>query len=530
MTKDEAIELIRHKFAKWQDIDGISQARDWLSRSYVRITNLFSDKSLRDFVFEPFLGVLDNPSKSVGPSIYTIITQVALVNAVLAGLPGKMGVGVFVSMGLEAWMAYRIARHVGIEIERPADVFNYLSVIALTIVSIGWGFSALLNVVFSLVSLLPSAVPATVITQFVVTDIFGVLALVAFTEVKEGRSFNVPIRLWKHLISQIKELLTHHFTLLRNLIDPETIKQTGIRAWTYLNGDIPVDARNGNGEVFATVAMLYLVSERHEALEGPLSENFLHAIRLRWSAQLDPEATVSEISEHFRQYDADALAGAANTIKGKMFELMVEEFENGDGDNWSANLHTEENFPGSDIVFTSEDGSQVIEVSLKAVSAENTQLIESALQRYPDTPILTTDEVAAIFEDNQMVQPSGIRHEDLSAMTEKMLEELIEGMTVVSPTEVVVGGATVGAVGALWPFAMAFMRGKISQDRLTRAFERVMGDAGVSLASRVSYSLVFGPVFAWYLLARGIMGIVKVSAKNDFDTLYVSYGPRQKQT
>jgi uncharacterized membrane protein len=41
---------------------------------------------------------------------------VALINAVLAGLPEKLGVGVYVSMAFELWMAYRIAQYVGIEV------------------------------------------------------------------------------------------------------------------------------------------------------------------------------------------------------------------------------------------------------------------------------------------------------------------------------------------------------------------------------------------------------------------------------
>jgi len=35
-----------------------------------------------------------------------------------------------------------------------------------------------------------------------------------------------------------------------------------------------------------------------------------------------------------------------------------------------------------------------------------------------------------------------------------------------------------------------------------------LGESGVALASRLSYAIVFGPLFAWYLLARGVKGIV----------------------
>jgi hypothetical protein len=138
LTKDEATAFMIGKLEQWKDGDVVASAQEWLQKSYGRITNLFADKSLRDFVLEPFNGVLDNSSKSLEPSVYAIVTQVAVVNAVLAGLPGKMGIGVFVSMALEAWMAFRIARHVGVEMESPKDVFKYLDLLAGTVLAIGW--------------------------------------------------------------------------------------------------------------------------------------------------------------------------------------------------------------------------------------------------------------------------------------------------------------------------------------------------------------------------------------------------------
>ena len=255
-------------------------------------------------------------------------------------------------------------------------------------------------------------------------------------------------------------------------------------------------------------------------------EKISSAIRLRWSAQLGPEASIHEIAEHFRHYDPDSLAGAANTIKGKMFELMVAESNDIYRDNWNASLHTDESFPGSDIVFTGDDGAQRVEVSLKAVGAENSHLVESALQRYPDVPIMTTDEVAAIFEDNGMVSPSGIKHEDLATMTDEMIDQLIQEISPISATEVAVAGVTLGTVAALWPFVLAFLRRNISQEQLTKVFERAFGDAGVTLASRVSYALVLGPVFAWYLLARGVLSVMSAAEPQEVQTIYVSYERR----
>ena len=42
-------------------------------------------------------------------------------------------------------------------------------------------------------------------------------------------------------------------------------------------------------------------------------------------------------------------------------------------------------------------------------------------------------------------------------------------------------------------------------------FKHVLGEAGVKLVSRVVYAFVFGPLFAWWLLARGIKGLVTMA-------------------
>ena len=56
---------------------------------------------------------------------------------------------------------------------------------------------------------------------------------------------------------------------------------------------------------------------------------------------------------------------------------------------------------------------------------------------------------------------------------------------------------------------MAYLRKRISYGQLAKVFEHILGDAGVMLVSRVSYATLFGPLFAWYLLARGVKGIVR---------------------
>ena len=50
--------------------------------------------------------------------VYKIITSIALINGSIAFVPGQMGIGIIVCRALEAYMAYEIAKTVGIKFEK----------------------------------------------------------------------------------------------------------------------------------------------------------------------------------------------------------------------------------------------------------------------------------------------------------------------------------------------------------------------------------------------------------------------------
>jgi hypothetical protein len=503
----ELLALLKEKLQHYSDT---KEARDWLKNNLSRVKALFDNYALRDFIFEPFKAVFDTPAKTIDKNIYSVITQVAIINAVLAGLPGKMGVGVYVVMALEGWMAFRIARHVGLRVEEPSDIWKYFGLLATSSGVIFYGFRTLLGIAFSMFSVVPGINPL-ILAELFVTDFVGVLFWVGFIEAKATGSFVVPKRMYLKAVTTTRGLFSHQFNTLKNVLSPNNIKTVAERIWGYLKGEFPVDMKTINGEAFATGAMAYLMAGQHEKLEGPLGDMFLQAIRLRWSAQFPPDATVEDIAARFSEYDTNQLEGAINTIKGKMFEIMVTKQENLDGDQWQARMHTDESFPGSDIVFTNEETSEQIEVSLKAVSQDNTNIIERALAKYPDKPIMTTDEAAELYQDHNMVFGSGLQNEELHDITEKNIEELLDGIKPLNENQVVIGGVVVGTVAALWPFVIAYLRGRISKNKLEKVFEHTLGESGVALASRLSYAIVFGPLFAWYLLARGVKGIVTMA-------------------
>lgn len=488
----------------------VDEAKEWLERNQERVSRLFEDGRLRDFVFEPVKGVFDIPGTDENARTRTVITTVAIVNAVLAGLPGKMGVGVCVSMALEAWMAYEIARLVGIRIERPSDIWRYFSMLAAAIGTILCGVRFLLGFAFAAFSVIPFVNPL-IFAELAVTDLVGVLFVVGFREARGREGFAIPLRALNSVVSETKDLVGHQQSMIQHGLSPRNLQLMGRRLMAWLNGDIIVEKSKLRGEIFTTVAMAYLLGGRTSSLEGPLGQEFLGAIRDRFPELA--QASLDEITEHMSAYDAEQLAGVTNMIKGKLFERLVARHENEDGDVWTADLHEDESFPGSDITLENADTGELIEISLKATGDPG--YIEHTLSRYPDIPVLTTEEVGGLFEDNPMVMGDSLSNEDLSRVTQENFDAMLSRLDPAAALDATAGGVAVGSLASLWPFVAAYLRERISYDQLVEAFQHVLGESGVALASRVSYAVILGPVFAWYLLARGVMGISNAAQRRD---------------
>ena len=499
----------KNRFKNFEDQELFEQALNWLKDNLNKVKQIIEDTPASQFIFEPFIGVFQNKSNLLEEEIYSVITKVAIINMVLAGLPGKMGVGVFVSIAFEIWMAFKIAQFVGLkEIKSYKDIARYLGLVAGTGLIILEGFKTMIGFSISLISSIWPYSPI-IVAELFVTNMLGLIFLFGFQNVLHAKRFQDIKSI--QLLSMTRKLTRHQWNLVKKVGNLENLKKVGNRIKSFLAGDFPVDQKIVNGEVFSTVAMAYLISGQYEKLEGPLGETFIQAIRLRWSSQISEDASIEEISEHFQQYNPSQLEGITNTIKGKMFEILVADEENMDSDEWFAKMHDDESFPGSDIVFFNTETNEQLEISLKAISQDNTSIIESALARYPDLPIMTTDEVAEIYESNPNVFGSGFTNKELEDITDEKLQILISQMEPINTEQVVVGGITMSTFAALWPFVMAYLRKRITQEQLEQVFFQVMGDSGIKLVSRLSWAFILGPMFAWWLLARGVGGIVDMT-------------------
>lgn len=114
------------------------------------------------------------------------------------------------------------------------------------------------------------------------------------------------------------------------------------------------------------------------------------------------------------------LAGAISGWKGKLFEVEVANRLN--AGEWVGDLHLEAGQhaqlaasatqPGWDLQIINDDGGIADAVQLKAT--ESVSYVHEALERYPDTPILTTHEVASKLIDHGMIIDSGLHNDILT--------------------------------------------------------------------------------------------------------------------
>jgi len=497
----DAKEYLSERAKSYKNIERI---KPWFDKNFSLFKRAFEDVKIRDFIFEPFRDVFNSNGDTEEQKIKSVITQVAVANMVLAGLPGKLGVGVFVSMGLEAWMALKIAGQVGIEIKKPSDIFKYFGLLSGIFLTITMIFKELLGFAFSIFSFIPFVSPL-VIAELVVTDLVGILFWIGFLEARKEGSFKIPARAFLSLVKQTKDLFSHQKAILEGLINAENIKSVGKKMMAWFNGDIIVNKAGMRGEIFHVAAMVYLIQRKHESLSGPLGDVFIKSIK-RSIPDLQ-DSSLEEISSFFAEKTPTQMNGYLNLVKGEMFEHLVEKYENNDGDNWSAKLHDDRTYPDSDVVFTNIKTGEEIEISLK--STDNMNYIEKALKKYPDTPIIATSEAEAHFGDNPFVDTSHFSDNEIETVTEENFERLVSQLEPLNTSEIVSGGVMAKAIGQLWPFVIAYIRKRISYENLEDAMVRVLGETGKSLASRIGYGILLGPVFAWYLLARGVITLTR---------------------
>ena len=404
-------------------------------------------------------------------------------------------------------MAMAIARRIGFKISSDDlwNRFRELSTYGLYFTFVGfiavYAFKHMFGFVFTLI---PGILPQTVITEYIVTTFVGILFWQAFEQTRDSSFFYK--KLLKSSYRKTKELLIYQKDSLKSTFSKENLLDAGqkIRAW--FTGDFIEQIPRVRGDVFVSISLGSLLQGNYQLLDGPMGKIFLKSIRDRWSELSD--ASPEKTSGFMNNYSSDQIPGVISTIKGKFFENLVEIHENNDGDGWTARLHDDESYPDSDMIITNAVTGETIELSLKAIYSD--YYVESALIRYADTPFLTTSEVSEEFKDLENFIASEFSNSEIQEITESNFEELVNNLTPFNRSSVAsasaVGVALVAAV-RLWPFVMAHMRKRISLEELQRACEKVFPKMGKELAYRITFTLVFGPIYGWYVLASTAMNL-----------------------
>ena len=184
------------------------------------------------------------------------------------------------------------------------------------------------------------------------------------------------------------------------------------------------------------------------------------------------------------------------------------ESENNDEDEWTARLHEDESYPGSDMIITNSGTGEQTELSLTATYSED--YVESALIRYPDIKILSTSEVAEQFGDLDRVIASEFSNKEIQEITELNFDELVNHLTPFRRSTVVssaAAGVAMATVVTLWPFVVGYMRKKITLEQLHMACKKVFPEIGKESMHRITFALILGPIYGWYVLATTAMSL-----------------------
>ena len=471
-----------------------------------RIRRLFADETVRDWIFGPFTEILDRGSNSREDEVRRVISSVALINAVLAGLPGKLGIGVVITIAAEIYMALKIARLVGVgnRVQTPEDLLEILVSMAGSGILIFVVFKEILNGFFSLFNLV-GALPATVLSELFATNLLGILFWIGFEEMKADRPFRIPRRLAARATRETRALLTHQWTVIRRNLSPANLKRVGQRLKAWFTGEVifpPVQVRD---DTFTALAMATVLAGDEEALKGPLGQMFIQSIRDLYPDLHD--ASVPEMGRYFAQYNEAQMSGVLNQVKGTLHEYMVAAAETADGDAWIAKRFDDPYHPSTDLIYTNTETGETYELSLKATDSPS--YIEHALARYPHDPIAATDEVSGHFDDDPRVTSSGVSLEHLNEVTEKNFEQLLHQQPPVAlrVAEGVAASSALRTTVVLWPYFIAWKRERITQEQFQTAAVHILGDTAGYALPRLCGGLVLGAVFGWYLLARSVFRV-----------------------
>jgi len=437
--------------------------------------------------------------------VFKFVLGCSIVTGCLVGIPGDIGVGLFVAQAVEFAMAVQIARLVGLDFSED-NVFKLLGAAGITTAAILVFFEKVLQVIFKFIAQLPIAAPASFVSTSVTTMFLGMFCYLSFSEIKNSGKKSLSIlsimRICKNAYKFTYEISKSMMNLLFKDM-PDLFKQIKANVKLWMNADLDFKKKI-KGEIFFAGSMAYLLDGKSSNLQGPLSEMWLDAWRMSYTDKLGSEATVDQIREMAESYSTEQMPYVENLVQSKFYEILESNYENMDGDKWSAKLFEDPAHPATDVRFYNSETQQTYEVNYKLT--DDTNYIEHHLAKYPNTPVITSPEVAEKM-NNPLVSGGKYHPEEVIKLSDKNFNALLASEHDLYLQE---GAATAGLIVLslhLFPFFVAYSKGNIDKNQFQTAVKKFVPEVTSKTLNRVIMLTLMGPIFGWFLLASFILKV-----------------------
>ena len=455
--------------------------------------------------------------------IFRFIIGCAIVRGILIAIPGDVAVGLYIAQAIDFAMAANIARLVGLDFKKE-NIFKLLGAASLSAVAVLYAFEKVLNIIFKFVANLPIAAPASFVSTTITSLFLGFFCYLAFTEIKNSGNKKLKIL----SIGKIaKNASTFTYKIGKNLMTllfkdmPGLFNQVkeNVKSFMQLNIDYKKKIK---GEFFFAASMAYLLDGKTQSFDGPISQMWLDAWRMSYTNKLGPDASIEDIKNLAQQYQPEQMPGVENLVQSKFYEILEENYENMDGDNWSAKLFTDPSHPATDVRFYNSETNQTYEVNYKLT--DDSEYIEHHLEKYPDTPVVTSPETAEKM-NNPLVTGGQYETKEVIKLSDDNFMKLLNSKHSLYLQE---GAAAAGVIVLsihLFPFFVHYFKENIDREQFMLAVKKFVPDVTTKTLNRIIMLTLMGPIFGWFLLARFLLNISTHESDNVKDIKQLFYKP-----
>ena len=512
MTRQDLTRLLREALRGRRSKSSRREGFNWFTRNRLRLNLLFGDAQFRRYLFEPFIDVVESFDDTVEGRINATITQIALTNAAIANLPGKLGAGVIVSIGLEIWMATRIATHLGINIASIDQISRVLGRVAIVIAGTFFLFIHVIRFFFSVFSALPATLPAIALAELFATSCIGIFFRTALEQSWDGEKFHQRslLKATPRVFRQAAELLKQQWDAIEHAFKRENLATMMQRFNVLLFGaPVKVDDACRAAQLFPVLAMDAYQEARFNQLSGPLGRLFQRIVESeRECAAADVGGTghfVSEGSPVRKQLTLEFV------VLDRMFDELLAIYESGGHDTWAADSDKGEKRDKCDLVFCASNSAKAIYV-FDLHLLDRITLEGSLVASRPHVTNNSKTDASPMCRSDPDLRMSKMTNFEDHALKEYVRRFVCEPPQCRGTNEI---------LGVLKPVVLAFRRNLIDKRLFEEALEASNLDIERKLAVRLALTLQDKPKDIWNLMRRGMLALSStVSESNQVSIRY----------